>query len=253
MPKGVGKMLRWCRRGSLFSFFFGALLLMSLVGSLKPLSLAEPAWEWEEVRSLPEGFVYLDEVIPDAIYEVRYYTDYNFVGRRIDGYLVPRVVLTAEAAEALAGVAEEMRGRGLILKIFDGYRPQQAVDHFVRWAQDLEDQRMKAHFYPEVDKKDLFPRGYIAEKSGHSRGSTVDLTLADAITKEELDMGSGFDFFGEISHHDTHLITDQQRQNRELLRDAMVRHGFLPYAEEWWHYTLADEPYPDTYFDFPVQ
>lgn len=246
-------MMRWRKRGTLFSFFFGALLLMSLVGSLESLSLAEPAWEQEEARSLPEGFVYLDEIIPDAIYEVRYYTDYNFVGRRVDGYMVPRVVLTVEAADALAGVAGELREKGLVLKIFDGYRPQQAVDHFVRWAQDLDDQKMKAHFYPEVDKKDLFRLGYIAEKSGHSRGSTVDLTLADAITKDELDMGSGFDFFGEISHHDTHLVTHQQRQNRELLKDVMVRYGFIPYPEEWWHYTLAAEPYPDTYFDFPIK
>jgi D-alanyl-D-alanine dipeptidase len=202
---------------------------------------------------LPEGFVYLDEVNTDAVLEVRYYSTDNFVGSRVDGYLAPRVVLTREAAQALAEVAEEFRQQGLVLKIFDGYRPQRAVDHFVRWAADLDDQKMKDKYYPNVAKEDLFRLNYIAEKSSHSRGSTVDLTLVDRQTGEELDMGSGFDFFGEISHHDSPLVTEQQLQNRNLLRDAMVRHGFVPYPEEWWHYTLADEPYPDQYFDFPVK
>jgi D-alanyl-D-alanine dipeptidase len=207
----------------------------------------------EKGNIMPEGFVYLDEVIPDAIYDIRYYTNDNFVGRRVDGYIAPRVILTHEAAEALARVAEECRQNGLLLKIFDGYRPQQAVNNFVRWAADIDDQIMKSKYYPDVDKRDLFHLNFIAEKSGHSRGSTVDLTLVDALTGEELDMASGFDFFGEISHHDSPLITPQQLQNRNLLRDIMVRHGFAPYPEEWWHYTLVDEPYPDTYFDFPVR
>jgi D-alanyl-D-alanine dipeptidase len=202
---------------------------------------------------LPTGFVYLDEVIADAIYDVRYYTDNNFIGSRVDGYMVPRVILTSEAANALAGVAEEFRQKGLLLKIFDGYRPQQAVNNFVRWAADIDDKKMKPQYYPDVDKKDLFRLRFIAEKSGHSRGSTVDLTLIDALTGEELDMASGFDFFGEISHHDSALISPQQLQNRNLLRDTMVRHGFEPYPEEWWHYTLAAEPYPYLYFDFPVR
>lgn len=202
---------------------------------------------------LPAGFVYLDEVITDAIYNVRYYTNDNFIGSRVDGYIAPRVILTSEAANALAGVAEELRQKGLLLKLFDGYRPQQAVNNFVRWAADIDDNKMKSQYYPDVDKKDLFRLNFIAEKSSHSRGSTVDLTLVDALTGEELDTASGFDFFGEISHHDSPLIAPQQLQNRNLLRDTMVRHGFEPYPEEWWHYTFAAEPHPDTYFDFPVR
>ncbi len=244
-------MKTWLKKEAVFLIFLVFLLLVGAAGCFEPS--AEPAAEQGNGSALPEGFVYLDEIITDAVYDVRYYTGNNFLGCRVDGYMVPRVILTVEAANALADVAAEFREKGLILKIFDGYRPQQAVDHFVRWAEDLDDQKMKAQFYPDVDKKDLFRLNYIAEKSGHSRGSTVDLTLVDVNTKEELDMGSGFDFFGEISHHDTDLITEEQRQNRELLKEAMVRHGFIPYPEEWWHYTLADEPYPDTYFDFPVK
>ena len=152
-----------------------------------------------------------------------------------------------------AGWADEFRQQGLILKIFDGYRPQQAVNNFVRWAADVGDTKMKAKYYPDVDKKDLFRLNFIAEKSSHSRGSTVDLTLLNAETGEELDMASGFDFFGEISHHNSGLISEHQLQNRNLLKGVMEKHGFIPYPEEWWHYTLDREPYPDTYFDFPVR
>lgn len=207
----------------------------------------------KEKNDIPEGFVHVDELIPDAILEVRYYSTNNFVGSRVDGYLAPKVILTIEATEALAAVADELRQQGLALKIFDGYRPQQAVNHFIRWAADVEDEKMKYKYYPEVDKKELFSLGYIAKKSGHSRGSTVDLTLIDMNTGEELNMGSGFDYFGEISHHNTNMINEQQMQNRAILREVMEKHGFVAYSGEWWHYTLKNEPYPDTYYDFPVQ
>ncbi|MBN2395746.1 MAG: M15 family metallopeptidase [Candidatus Atribacteria bacterium] len=206
-----------------------------------------------EENVIHEGFVYVDEFIPDSIFEVRYYSTDNFVGSRVDGYLAPKVILTIEAVRALAAVADELSQQGLALKIFDGYRPQQAVNHFIRWVADGEDEKMKDKYYPEVDKKDLFSLGYIAKKSGHSRGSTVDLTLIDIDTGEELDMGSGFDYFGEISHHNTDMINEQQRQNRVILREVMEKYGFGAYSGEWWHYTLKKEPYPDTYYDFPVQ
>ena len=199
------------------------------------------------------GFVSVSDVIPDALLDVRYYTTYNFVGERIDGYEQPVVLMTKEAAAALALVNRDMRAQGLRLVIYDAYRPQRAVDHFVRWAEDVSDTRMKAIFYPEVDKADLFERGFIAKRSGHSRGSTVDLTLLDEKSGMLLDMGGPFDFFGELSHPDFAGVTTEQHANRMLLRDAMVTHGFRPLSTEWWHFTLVNEPYPDTYFDFPVR
>lgn len=197
-------------------------------------------------------FVLLTDAVPDAILEIRYYSTFNFVGDRIDGYEQPVALLTKEAAAALKAVSDEMTGSGYRLKIFDAYRPQCAVDHFVRWALDPEDTRMKAYFYPELEKNVLFPRGYIAAHSGHSRGSTVDLTLFDMKTGKELDMGGSFDYFGAQSHPDYKGITQEQYANRMLLREAMLSHGFRPIASEWWHFTLANEPYPDTYFTFPV-
>ena len=202
---------------------------------------------------LPDGFVYVTDEIPTAILEIRYFSEDNFVGAVIDGYHAPKAILAEEAAQALKKAADSLYEQGYYIKVFDAYRPQRAVDHFVRWAQDLSATQMKGKYYPDVDKALLFELGYIAEKSGHSRGSTVDLTLVDVSTGTELDMGSGFDFFGEISHHGTDLITKDQEQNRNILRDAMVNAGYEPYPEEWWHYTLRDEPYPDTYFDFPVE
>ena len=199
------------------------------------------------------GFVYLDQVLQHAHYEARYYSGDNFVGSRIDGYESPRVILTKEAATALAEVERDVALSGLQLKLFDGYRPQRAVAHFQRWAADLADTRTKDRYYPHLDKSALFRDGYITQHSGHSRGSTVDLTLVKAQSGEELDMGSPFDFFGPISHHGTALVTVQQTRNRETLRQAMLRHGFEPYSAEWWHYTLKAEPFPTTYFDFPVQ
>ena len=197
-------------------------------------------------------FVLLSEAVPDAILEIRYYSTYNFVGERIDGYEEPLAFLTKEAAEALREVSDELVAEGYRLKIYDAYRPQMAVTHFMNWALDSEDVRMKEYFYPELDKDVLFPQGYIAEHSGHSRGSTVDLTLFDMTTEKEVDMGGTFDYFGELSHPDYTEITEEQYENRMILREAMLAHGFKPLAEEWWHFTLADEPYPDTYFTFPV-
>lgn len=205
------------------------------------------------ISSLPDGFVYVSDVIPDARLDIRYYSAYNFVGARIDGYLAPQAILTKEAAQALQKAAAMLAEKGYGIKIFDAYRPQRAVDHFVRWSKDIPDVKMKTVFYPDLDKSILFDQGYIASKSGHSRGSTVDLTLVYLSNGQEVDMGSGFDFFGEISHHGTKQITPQQESNRNILRDAMVAAGFAVYPEEWWHYTLENEPYPDQYFDFVVR
>ena len=197
-------------------------------------------------------FVILSEVVPDAILEIRYYSTYNFIGDRIDGYEEPIALLTEEAAQALGEVSDELKEEGYRLKIYDAYRPQSAVTMFWTWSKDREDTRMKEYFYPEVDKSDLNMYGYVAKHSGHSRGSTVDLTLFDMDTEKEVDMGSTYDYFGDESHPDYSGITDEQRENRMILRDAMMRHGFKPIATEWWHFTLKDEPYPDTYFTFPV-
>ena len=198
-------------------------------------------------------FVYITDVVPDAILEIRYYSTYNFVGARIDGYLAPTALLTKEAADSLKAVSDEMMQQGFRLKIYDAYRPQKAVDHFVRWAADIPDTLMRQYFYPDVDKSLLFEQEYIMEKSGHTRGSTVDLTLFDMSTEKEVDMGGTFDWFGEESHPDYRDITEEQFANRMLLREAMLRHGFKPLDSEWWHFTLKDEPFPDTYFNFPVK
>ncbi len=198
-------------------------------------------------------FVSLAEEIPDVILEIRYYSTYNFVGDRIDGYEEPCALLTKEAAAALKNAASEAESKGYMLKIYDAYRPQTAVNNFIEWAEDIDDTRMKKYFYPELDKSVLFDQGYIADKSGHSRGSTVDLTLFDMDTGKELDMGGTFDYFGELSHPDyTGELTAEEIQNRNILRDIMVDNGFKPLDTEWWHFTLADEPFTDTYFDFPV-
>ncbi len=225
---------------------WGIVLLLVLVAFASSALTSTPS-------QLPDGFVYVTDEIPTAILEIRYFSEDNFVGAVIDGYHAPKAILTKEAAQALKKAADSLYEQGYYIKIFDAYRPQRAVDHFIRWAKDLNDTKMKEKYYPALDKSVLFELGYIAEKSGHSRGSTVDLTLVDISTGEELDMGSGFDFFGEISNHGTDLITEEQEENRNILRDAMVAAGFEVYPEEWWHYKLKDEPYPDTYFDFPVE
>ncbi|MBQ5995021.1 MAG: M15 family metallopeptidase [Clostridia bacterium] len=198
------------------------------------------------------GFVLLSDYIPGIVQEIRYFSTYNFVGDRIDGYEEPCSLLTLQAARALKSVSNEAAVMGYRLKIFDTYRPARAVKHFVLWGIDDLDTKMKPFFYPDLQKQDLFAQGYIASKSSHSRGSTVDLTLLDMSTGKELDMGSPFDFFSEVSHPDYKGVTDEQYDNRMSLRKIMVRSGFVPIDCEWWHFTLEDEPFPDTYFDFPV-
>ena len=205
---------------------------------------------------LPRGFVYVEDTVPGIQIELRYFSNHNFVGERIDGYMASRCILTKEAAEALKGVQEDLNQFGLGLKIYDAYRPQRAVDHFVRWAKNLGDVRMKGEFYPEVPKEKLFEDGYIAEKSGHSRGSTVDLTIVALDPNAqgvELDMGTCFDYFGPQSWPNNPEIETSRRANRMLLRQVMEKHGFTPYLKEWWHFTLKGEPYPETYFDFPIR
>ncbi len=205
-----------------------------------------------DVTMDPSGFVVLAEYIPHIIQEIRYYSTYNFIGDRIDGYEEPVALLTKEAARALKGVSNEMFVQGYRLKVFDAYRPACAVKHFVLWGIEDQDVRMKPYFYPDLEKGALFVEGYIAKKSGHSRGSTVDLTLLDMKTGKEVDMGGPFDFFSELSHPDYRGITDEQFANRMMLQKVMVRNGFKPLDCEWWHFTLENEPYPDTYFNFPV-
>ncbi len=200
----------------------------------------------------PSGFVVLADYVPGIIQEIRYYSTYNFIGDRIDGYEEPCALSTIEMARALKSAANELNVKGYRMKIFDTYRPARAVKHFVLWGIEDQDIRMKPYFYPELVKQELFQKGYIASKSTHSRGSTVDLTLLDMRTGKELDMGSPFDLFSELSHPDSRAVTEEQYQNRMLLQKTMVRNGFKPIDCEWWHFTLEDEPFPDTYFDFPV-
>ena len=206
----------------------------------------------KQVTMDPSAFVPLAEFVPSVVQEIRYYSTYNFIGDRIDGYEDPIALITVDAARALKRVAGEMNVRGYRLKIFDAYRPATAVKHFVLWGIEDLDLRMKPFFYPDLDKMDLFSLGYIASQSSHSRGSTVDLTLLDMKTGKELDMGSPFDLFSEVSHPDYRGITDEQYENRMVLRESMIRNGFAPIDCEWWHFSLEDEPFPDTYFEFPV-
>ena len=236
-------------------------------------------------------FVTITDVVPDVIIEIRYFGTYNFGGTRIDGYEEPTALLTRQAADSLKAVSDDVIKQGYRLKIYDAYRPQKGVDHFVRWAEDIADTLMKSYFYPDLDKSVLFPQDYICLKSGHTRGSTLDLTLFDMATEKEVDMGGTFDWFGPESHPDfcgnpetgeytgrptpnpsqreghslesaallpsggagRGTITEQQFKNRMILRQAMLRHGFKPFDTEWWHFTLKDEPFPDTYFTFPVK
>jgi D-alanyl-D-alanine dipeptidase len=205
------------------------------------------------IGQLPEGFVYARDIIPELKVELRYYTSNNFVGKRVDGYKSNKLILTKQTALALKQVQAELQSQNLCLKVYDGYRPQQAVNHFMRWAKHLNDTINKKTFYPDVEKKNLFLEEYIATRSGHSRGSTVDLTIVDGNTGKPLNMGSAYDFFGEASWVDYQNITDRQKVNRELLQTIMLKYGFRNYPKEWWHFTLRREPFPDTYFDFPIK
>ncbi len=204
-----------------------------------------------------KGFVYVKNIIPDLIEDLRYFTTNNFMGEKVDGYEANLVILSKEAATALSKAADELREKGYVIKIYDAYRPQKAVDHFVRWSK-TDDQRNKKDYYPDLAKKSLFPQ-YIATKSGHTKGSTIDMTICYKDTQKEVDMGGHFDYFGPPSHptftgkYPGGEVTPQHKKNRLMLRELMIRHGFKPYNSEWWHFTLKNEPYPTTFFDFPVK
>ena len=204
-----------------------------------------------------KGFVYVKSLIPDLIEDLRYFTTNNFMGVRADGYEANHAILSKEAATALSKAADELREKGYVVKIYDAYRPQRAVDHFVRWSK-TDDQRNKKDYYPDLVKKSLFPQ-YIATKSGHTKGSTIDMTICYKDTQKEVDMGGHFDYFGPPSHptftgkYPGGEVTPQHKKNRLMLRELMIRHGFKPYNSEWWHFTLKNEPYPTTFFDFPVK
>ena len=225
------------------------------------------------LRAAPAGdpydssqFVNITDVVPDVILEIRYFSTYNFVGARIDGYEQPVALLTRQAADSLRAVSDDLKAHGYVLKIYDAYRPQRGVNHFMRWAKNPTDTLTRAYFYPYLTKPQVFEQQYVAKRSGHSRGSTIDLTIVDMKLGKEVDMGGTFDWFGPESHPDycgdpetleyrpqEGGITSEQFYNRMVLRTAMMRHGFLPLDNEWWHFRLNNEPFPDTYFDFPVR
>ena len=226
---------------------------------------------------IPDGFIDITKVIPPAVLDIRYFGPHNFIGEKVDGYNAPKCYLTKESAEALKKVQEELKDFSLSVKIYDCYRPQRAVNHFVRWAKELDNTKTKKEFYPTVDKRNLFKDSYIAEKSGHSRGSTIDLTIVPVPVPEEeryvpgqplfecylpagkrfkdngIDMGTGFDCFHELSHPVNKKVGLQQRMSRMLLKTLMEKHSFKNYDQEWWHFTLKNEPFPDTYFDFVIE
>lgn len=219
---------------------FGVLILFSFV----QMTFAS------QISNDKSGFVPIYTVIDDAVYDIRYYSSYNFTGNRINGYKAPVAYMTKEGANALSVAAEDLRKKGYRLLIWDSYRPQKAVDNFVEWINNPNDAGDKS-FYSELKKSDLLEGQYIMAKSGHTRGSTVDLTL---IKKDGsfVDMGGTFDLFSEISHPDYKKLTKAQKKNRKILHDAMTKAGFKGIDSEWWHFTLENEPYPDTYFDFDV-
>jgi len=199
------------------------------------------------------GFVTLANVVPNILQDIRYYSAYNFIGRRVNGYEQPVALLSRRAAESLIPAAKKAAQQGLVIKILDAYRPQRAVDDFVRWVEDEGDVRMKPWFYPDTEKSSFYALDFIGKHSAHSRGSAVDLTLVDMKTGVDLDMGGPFDFFGARSGFSFEGLTPIQAENRRFLRRLLTAHGFKPLEAEWWHFQLIDEPYPDTYFDFPVR
>jgi len=201
---------------------------------------------------LSELFVDIKSLIPGLVVDLKYASADNFVGEPIEGYSANQAWLTAPAAQALQAVQHELNSAGLGLKVFDAYRPQRAVNHFLRWTQGATDPVLAAQYYPGLKAEELFTQGYLLARSSHSRGSTVDLTLISLDRSEELDMGTRFDFFGTRSWIDSTDVSAQASANRLLLREVMERHGFVPFHHEWWHFTLADEPYPNTYFDIPI-
>lgn len=204
-------------------------------------------------QNLPKGFSYINNFSPTIQAELRYCYNNNFMGVPVNGYEENILIATTPTAQALKKVQDELASKNLGLKIYDAYRPQTAVNHFVRWARVVNDTLMKQQYYPKINKRHLFKKGYISSKSGHSRGSTVDLTIINLETGEELDMGSPYDFFGISSHISYDSLSDQQKKNRQLLQRVMNKHGFRSYSKEWWHFTLRGEPFPKTFFDFPVK
>ena len=204
-------------------------------------------------QTLPEGFSYMKDVAPTITSELRYCSNNNFLGVSVNGYNEDVLITSTKTAKALKKIQIELSKQKLGLKIFDAYRPQTAVNHFVKWARKVNDTIKKQEYYPELNKRNLFRLGYISTKSGHSRGSSVDLTIIDLETEKEFDMGSPYDFFGNISHITYNNITDKQKENRKKLREIMSKNGFRPYKNEWWHFTLRNEPFPKTYFDFPIE
>ncbi|MEU2725772.1 M15 family metallopeptidase [Streptomyces smyrnaeus] len=272
--------MRRIRTASRVPLAAAAVLLALVVAPAPAAQAASPAvraasGQGHEPKA-PEEFVALRDVAPTIRQDIRYFTEHNFVGERIDGYRRPMCIVTEDTAKALARAQRSLLRRGYTLKVYDCYRPQRAVDHFVRWAEDLDDEKMKREFYPRVEKNRLFEDGYIAEKSGHSRGSTVDITVVELPAKptrpyrpgeplvpcyapqderfpdNSVDMGTGFDCFDTLSHTDDPRITEEQRSNRQLLKTTLERQGFTNLPEEWWHFTHKPETFPDTYFDFPV-
>jgi D-alanyl-D-alanine dipeptidase len=253
----------------MMKFYSIIFILLLNVTAMNAMSLESSS------TNLPDGFVYLHEVDPSIILEMKYAGNDNFIGSKIDGYVMPVAILTRQAAEALKTVQKDLITQGYSLVVYDAYRPNKAVQHFVRWSK-TNDVKNKMAFYPYVDKSQIIPLGYIAAKSAHSRGSTVDLTiisvnhtlqLASVIKQRTLtdgsiipyhddgtiDMGSSFDLFDEVSHHDSRKNIPDLNNRRNFLKEMMIKHGFIPYAKEWWHYTLANEPFPDRYFDFDVK
>ncbi len=206
-----------------------------------------------KARELPEGFVYIDELIEDCIIDAKYAGTDNFIGCPIDGYEQPLVVASKEVAEASVKAADILRRQGYVMKIFDSYRPQRAVDHFCRWGEDLNDIRRKPLHYPDIDKSRMFEDGYIAVRSTHTRGCAIDLSLVYMDNHQDVDMGSRFDFMGPLSWPMSDDVTPEQKKNRMILREAMTAAGFQPLDVEYWHFSIDPEPYPDTYFDFPIK
>ena len=236
-------MIHRCKAALLLA----AVLLAFCGASAEESEIPAPA------HALPAGFCYLHEIIPDIQLDMRYAGTHNFVGDPIDGYEAPWAIMTVEAAEKLRQAADVFREMGCRILVFDAYRPQRAVKHFVRWAQDPDDLRMQAEFYPDITKKSrLLDLEYIARNSSHCRGSAIDMTLTD-MEGTPLDMGTGFDYFGPLAWHGAKGITQEQAKNREMLKTVMEQCGFRCFEREWWHYKMVGEPYPDTSFDFPVK
>lgn len=201
---------------------------------------------------LPNGFVYLEDVAPSITQDIRYLGSNNFIGAPVDGYLAPRCILTLPAAMAVAKINDSLNKQGLGLLVFDGYRPLRAAKHFERWSLDIDDQKTKRDYYPNIDKRDFFKLGYVAFPSSHNRGSTVDLTIIDLKDQQALEMGTPFDFMDPLSHPDNSAVSKEAFENRQLLKNTMREFGFIGIETEWWHFTLQDEPFPECYFDFLV-